>query len=127
MASILLASILLLSFSCLSHATDRPDYIHCQNNLECGPGYCCSIGANRYSTPQCRPMHAVGEVCRPGIPSTINMTASYPDGVQVQLTNVHYILCPCADGLFCNLGVCEETAEKRDSNLLIDEHRNQED
>ncbi|XP_078033023.1 astakine isoform X2 [Augochlora pura] len=127
MASILLTSILLLSFSCFSHATNRPDYIRCQNNLECGPEYCCTIGANRYSTPQCKPMQALGEMCRPGSASTINMTASYPDGAQVLLTNVHFILCPCADGLFCDRGVCKEAAEKRDSNLLIDENRNRED
>ncbi|XP_076301406.1 astakine [Lasioglossum baleicum] len=125
MAPILLA--FLLSFSCLSHATGRPDYIHCQNNLECGAGHCCTIGAIRYSTPQCRPMQAAGETCRPSSASTINMTASYPDGAQVLLTDVHYILCPCADGLFCDQGTCSESAGKHDSNVLIGENRSKED
>lgn len=125
MAPILLA--FLFSFSCLSHVTGRPDYIRCQNNLECGAGHCCTIGAVRYSIPQCRPMQAVGETCRPSSASTINMTAAYPDGAQVLLTDVHYILCPCDDGLFCNQGTCSESAGKHDSNVLIDENPSKED
>ncbi|KZC05910.1 Astakine [Dufourea novaeangliae] len=125
---ILLVSILLFTSRCiLGSAEDRPEYIHCQSNLECGPGHCCSIGPIRYSIPQCRPMQAEGEICRPASEFPINMTAAYPDGAQVLLTDVHYILCPCANGLSCDKGVCKDTGEKRDLNRLIGENNHQDD
>ncbi|XP_076166195.1 astakine [Ptiloglossa arizonensis] len=127
MAPIFVTSFLLFVSSCLSRVESRPEYIHCQSNLECAPGHCCSIGPIRYSIPQCKPMQEEGEVCRPGSASTINMTATYPDGVQVLLTDVHYIMCPCADGLSCNGGVCKHTGEKRDTNHLSDESSKRDD
>lgn len=84
-------------------------------------------GPIRYSTPQCKPLLSLGDTCRPASASTINMTAAYPDGTQVLLTDVHYIMCPCADGLFCDRGVCKESAKKHGSNLLVDDKENLED
>lgn len=41
------------------------------------------------------------EVCKP-TDNILNTTLSYPDGSQVEIWNVYYIMCPCAGGLFCD-------------------------
>lgn len=130
MSAASITSFLLLalsSVSCLENS--RPNYIQCQSNLECDLGYCCTIGPIRYSIPQCKPLQDVGQVCRPGSVTPINMTVSYPDGAQVLLTDVHYILCPCADGLTCNAkeGMCKESDAKHDTNRLIDGNSKRDD
>ncbi|XP_076663147.1 astakine [Andrena cerasifolii] len=128
--SICLTSFLLFALSGVSRMESiRPDYIHCQTNLECEPGYCCTIGPMRYSIPQCKPMQEEGNICRPGSVSTLNMTATYPDGAEVLLTDVHYILCPCVDGLACDTkeGVCKNAGEKRDANRLLGENSKPDD
>ncbi|XP_031842949.1 astakine [Nomia melanderi] len=127
MTSIFLTAILLFSFGCFSHAASRPDYIECQSNLDCEVGHCCTIGPIRYSTPQCKPLLSVGSTCRPGSASTINMTASYPDGTEVLLTDVHYIMCPCDNSLFCDRGVCKESTHQHGSNVLVDGKQTLED
>ncbi|CAL7938481.1 unnamed protein product [Xylocopa violacea] len=99
--------LLALVYTCYAEV-DRPDYIECENNSECASDHCCVIGPYRYSYPQCLPMKIKGEICRPGSASTQNMTLEYPNGLVLKLTDVHYILCPCADGLSCDIkeGVC---------------------
>ena len=84
---------------------------------------------DRYSTPRCNPLREEREVCRPGT-STINTTLSYPDGAQVELKNVHYILCPCANNLTCDNsdGICRDlTINHKDLNHLLDESSKQDD
>ncbi|XP_076758719.1 astakine [Xylocopa sonorina] len=102
--------LLLLGLVYTCHAQDkRPDYIQCENNSECPSDNCCVLGPYRYSYPQCLPRITKGEICRPSSSSTQNMTLEYPNGLVLKLTDVHYILCPCADGLSCDLkeGVCK--------------------
>nr|XP_003708605.1 PREDICTED: astakine-like [Megachile rotundata]XP_012153357.1 PREDICTED: astakine-like [Megachile rotundata] len=126
MTPIFVTLFLLFVLSCSSRAqTNRPDYIQCQSNAECDSGYCCNIGPLRYSIPQCKVMQAEGEICRPGSTSPTNMTLGYPDGALVTLTNVHYILCPCANGLTCDTkeGICKDTGEGHDTNRLFEEHK----
>nr|XP_034179903.1 uncharacterized protein LOC117604180 isoform X1 [Osmia lignaria] len=130
MTPIFVTSFLFFILSCSSRAQPaRPDYIRCQNNLECESGYCCTIGPIRYSIPECRAMQKEGEICRPGSASAINMTVGYPDGALVTLTDVHYILCPCANGLSCDAkeGVCKDTGVERDTNRLFGEHNKRDD
>lgn len=68
------------------------------------------LGPLRYSIPQCKSMQKKGEICRPGNVSTLNVTVGYPDGTELKLEDVHYIFCPCVDGLLCDAkeGVCKE-------------------
>ncbi|XP_054001716.1 astakine-like [Hylaeus anthracinus] len=122
MAPIFVTSFLLFVSSYLSCAESRPDYIHCVSNSECELGHCCSIGPIRYSVPQCSPMKEEGEECRPGSANPVNMTVSYPDLETVELTDVHYIFCPCAHGLSCDRGICKRTGEEHDRNHLIGEN-----
>ncbi|XP_076240369.1 astakine [Calliopsis andreniformis] len=124
MSPIFMVSVILIASSsvfCIENT--RPNYIQCVSNLECDPGYCCTIGAMRYSIPQCQPLQKEGNPCRPGSAITINMTAMYPDGAEVLLTNVHSILCPCADGLTCdpNEIMCKNAKGKSDANRLFDQ------
>ena len=74
-------------------------------------------------------MQEEGDICRPASASTINMTVGYPDGSELTLNNVHYILCPCTDGLSCDVkeGVCREIGKKRDTNRLSAENKKQDD
>jgi len=47
------------------------------------------------------------EQCRVNA-ETITTNLSYPDNSQLEVKGVHFILCPCADGLSCNpeRGIC---------------------
>ncbi|XP_012261298.2 astakine-like [Athalia rosae] len=112
-----------------ARVTMRPPYIQCQSNSECLPGNCCSIGQNRFSIPQCKPMQDQGGVCRPRGPMTSNTTLVYPDGSQVQLVEVHIGFCPCGYGLTCNPeeGLCRDPSQRRGFNSLLDEASVQDD
>ena len=78
----------------------------------------------RFSTPYCQPLKQIGDDCRPASSTPVNMTLSYPHGLKINLINAHQvfrenigemcfiinvffcllfqIMCPCAEGLFCN-------------------------
>ncbi|XP_043517845.1 astakine-like isoform X2 [Frieseomelitta varia] len=130
MTPIFVLSVFLFALAYLCNAqANELDYTYCQSNSECQPGYCCTIGPIRYSIPQCRPMQEEGDTCRPASASTINMTVGYPDGSELTLNNVHYILCPCADELSCDVkeGVCREISKKRDTNRLSAKNKKQDD
>lgn len=43
------------------------------------------------------------EPCRPASDEQMNTTITYLDGQVVSLYNVHMIMCPCMDGLSCDL------------------------
>ncbi|XP_033215586.1 astakine-like [Belonocnema kinseyi] len=105
----------MLNFISSAATNTRPEYIGCQNNDECAPGFCCSILPDKYSAPRCNPLREDGEMCRPKA-STFNTTLHYPDGASVELTNVHYIICPCADDLTCDIsdGVCRDKNRKNE-------------
>lgn len=57
------------------------------------------------------------------------MTVGYPNGAEITLKEVHYILCPCASGLACDLkeGVCKDIGDKRDTNHLYSENNKRDD
>ncbi|XP_066994930.2 astakine [Anabrus simplex] len=99
MSKLVLLVVMLLMIA--SAHSSRPSYIECQDSKECGPGSCCAIGANRYSVPMCQRMHEVGESCRGRGQEPMNTTVGYPDQSKVELTNVYWLFCPCADGLVC--------------------------
>ena len=71
---------------------------------------------DKYSAPRCNPVKQEGENCRPASSSTFNTTLYYPDGAQVELTNVHYIMCPCSNGLTCDTsdGICRDQSQKNE-------------
>ncbi|CAK9795021.1 unnamed protein product [Anthophora plagiata] len=130
MTPIFVASVLLFALTCSFGAqVNRPDYIQCESNEDCPPGHCCTLGAVRYSIPQCKPMQEEGNVCRPGDPVTLNVTLGYPDNTEITIKGVHFLFCPCADGLTCDKkgGFCKETGEKSDTNRLIDENKKRDD
>ncbi|KOC63709.1 Astakine [Habropoda laboriosa] len=130
MTPIFVASVFLFALTCPSCAqANIPDYTHCQSNADCAPTQCCTIGGARYSIPECKAMQEEGEVCRPGNPSTLNVTLGYPDGSEITLKDVHFIFCLCADGLSCDVkeGICKKTGEKRDTNRLTNENKKRDD
>ena len=88
----------------------RPRYIECTDSLECGIGFCCSLGQGRFSLPRCLPLGEVNSVCSPKAHRPFNVTVSYPDGEVVELTNIHHLMCPCHPGLACSdrTGTCED-------------------
>ncbi|XP_058795458.1 astakine-like [Phymastichus coffea] len=75
--------------------------VECKSDTDCKRGYCCAIGQQRYSYPQCQPLRAKGDLCRPGEPLLVSGPFYYPD-ITVTLSNVHLTLCPCADDLVCS-------------------------
>nr|XP_046481483.1 astakine-like [Neodiprion pinetum]XP_046481484.1 astakine-like [Neodiprion pinetum] len=99
---------------------DRPRWIQCQSNSECTPGYCCTIGKQKFSIPQCKLMRDIGDVCRPDGSITLNTTLMYPDGSQIELTEVHDMFCPCGYGLSCDRrdAVCRDPSQERGFNHL---------
>ncbi|RLU18611.1 hypothetical protein DMN91_008968 [Ooceraea biroi] len=62
---------------------------------------------SRYATPACMPFQQRGEQCRVNA-DTISTNLTYPDDSRIEVESIHYILCPCADGLSCNFkkGIC---------------------
>ncbi|XP_011861926.1 PREDICTED: astakine-like [Vollenhovia emeryi] len=81
---------------------------NCVTNSECQTDSCCVLGASRYVIPTCMPFQQIGETCRVNA-ATITTNLSYPDNSQLEVTAVHFILCPCAAGLSCDSkhGTCE--------------------
>ncbi|XP_012539105.1 astakine isoform X2 [Monomorium pharaonis] len=80
----------------------------CATNSECKSNSCCLLGPSRYAIPTCMPFQQKGEQCRVNA-KTITTTLFYPDGSQVEVKDIHSILCPCADGLSCDpkRGICK--------------------
>lgn len=114
--SILVATVAVLGLIIpLPARSDVSTYAQCESNLQCTPGHCCVISPIRYSVPQCKPMQAEGESCRPVADPTMNVTVTYPNGNQVDLTKINYVICPCANGLFCDRksGVCKSSEESK--------------
>ncbi|XP_032665598.1 astakine-like [Odontomachus brunneus] len=80
----------------------------CTTNSDCSSDKCCLLPPSRYAIPNCMPLQQKGDQCRINA-NTITTNLTYPDNSQLKVVNVHYILCPCATGLSCNLknGICE--------------------
>ncbi|KAL0108021.1 hypothetical protein PUN28_014943 [Cardiocondyla obscurior] len=78
----------------------------CSTNSDCEKS-CCLLGPSRYAVPTCMPFQQKGEQCRVNA-DTITTKLTYPDDSEKTVNDVHYILCPCADGLSCDpkRGVC---------------------
>lgn len=100
-----------------------PTYTQCQSNSECAADHCCAISPIRYSVPLCRPLQAEGEPCRPVADTTFNLTVTYPNGDQADLTKIHYVICPCASGLICDkkTGICKNDGQS-DYNYVLTEN-----
>ncbi|KYN16810.1 Astakine [Trachymyrmex cornetzi] len=81
---------------------------NCATNTECEPNSCCLLGPMRYTRPTCMPFQQKGEQCRVNA-DTITANLTYPDNSQIEVKDIHFILCPCANGLSCNskLGICK--------------------
>ncbi|KAM0736420.1 Astakine [Formica fusca] len=86
--------------------TFDPLSTECTTNSECPSSYCCLLGPSRYSVPYCMPFQQKGEQCRVNA-DTITANYTYPNDMQLELKDVHFILCSCANGLFCKRGICE--------------------
>ncbi|XP_058795331.1 astakine-like [Phymastichus coffea] len=99
--------------------SDLPAWIDCTSNSHCAPGYCCTIAYERYSYPHCQQLQEEGDFCRPNGPLLTNGTRSYPDELQIELSDVYLMFCPCASGLACD-PVSAECRDERDLNLLED-------
>ncbi|EGI67870.1 Astakine [Acromyrmex echinatior] len=78
----------------------------CATNTECKSNFCCLLGPMRYSIPTCMPFQQKDEQCRVNA-ETITTILTYPDTSQIEVKDIHYILCPCADGLSCKHGICK--------------------
>ncbi|XP_012283424.1 prokineticin Bm8-f isoform X2 [Orussus abietinus] len=104
-------------------ASNRPSHVQCVSNSECLRGSCCTIAPYKFSVPQCQSMQEEGAQCRPMGHETINTTLTYPDGSELELKGVHYILCPCDYGLTCDPkdGICRDVSQRRDFNHLQNE------
>ncbi|KAJ8896486.1 hypothetical protein PR048_001830 [Dryococelus australis] len=76
---------------------------------------CCDVAAPiRYSYPVCSAFGQKGATCRPSA-RPFNTNLHYPDGLVANVSNAHYIMCPCAPGFHCNLGTCVETVPPHNS------------
>ncbi|XP_018308071.1 astakine [Mycetomoellerius zeteki] len=82
---------------------------NCTTNTDCEPNLCCLLGPSRYSIPACMPFQQEGEQCRVNA-KTITTNLSYPDNTQIEVKDIHFILCACADGLSCDPkdGICKD-------------------
>lgn len=78
----------------------------------------------RYSLPQCEKKLQLHETCRPASDEPFNTTVTYPDGEVVSLTNMHMLVCPCANGLVCDprSGRCEDFDAMVAINELLEEN-----
>ncbi|XP_034940358.1 astakine-like [Chelonus insularis] len=103
--------------------TDPSSISECTHDNDCNNDECCVIGPIRYSVPQCKKLLERDEFCRPMSTPLFNVTLGYPDGSQIHLKKVHYIFCPCAQGLTCNRSdeLCNGTNE---NNNQIDDFGN---
>lgn len=86
-----------------SRSSYRPPYVECISSDDCFFDSCCVLGMGRYSIPTCQKKLQLSDYCRPASDEPTNTTITYFDGQVVSLYNVHMIMCPCADGLSCDL------------------------
>ncbi|XP_039310996.1 astakine [Solenopsis invicta] len=106
-SGILILVISIMATSSISSVV--PSYQKCNTNEDCKSSSCCLLGPSRYALPSCMPYQQKGEQCRMNA-DTITTNLSYPDNSQIEVKDIHLILCPCADGLSCDFGICEEDA-----------------
>ncbi|CAG0922926.1 unnamed protein product [Notodromas monacha] len=107
------------------------DLFECRSSADCGFGFCCVVGMDRYSVPTCRRLGKPGDQCIPRNKPR-NVTLWYPrysaktvSGLELDLTDVYRILCPCDTGrnLSCDRrdGVCADI--ELTTNNLFSHHR----
>ncbi|XP_014486827.1 PREDICTED: astakine-like [Dinoponera quadriceps] len=80
----------------------------CTKDAECPKDLCCLLGPIRYATPHCMPYQQPGQQCRVNA-ETITTNLTYPDNSRLEVKDVNFILCPCAEGSSCNprTGICD--------------------
>lgn len=68
----------------------------------------------------CFPRGGVGDICRP-YNQPRNMSLWYPNGYQIDLVDIYSIICPCAEGLYCNSDTitCEPKVDPTEDELLL--------
>lgn len=59
-------------------------------------------GSARFSIPTCNNLQQIGDDCTYTNLPPINTTVVYPDGEEVEFTNVYRLFCPCEAGLYCS-------------------------
>ncbi|XP_014206096.1 astakine-like [Copidosoma floridanum] len=78
----------------------------CAKQSDCPPGFCCTIGYERYSLPRCQQLQTTGNYCIPRSPMT-DGSRYWPDGSSMVLGDVYLMMCPCGRGLTCDRGTCD--------------------
>ncbi|XP_014616409.1 PREDICTED: astakine-like [Polistes canadensis] len=81
---------------------EEPPDVQCRNDKECPDDHCCVINGGRYVIPQCRPLLKKTETCK-GDDRLFNTTLYYPNDKKLTISGVHFVLCPCHEGLICGL------------------------
>lgn len=91
----------------------------CTKALDCEPGECCVIGMMRYSFPSCLRYGKEGDYCL-GNSQPRNVTLYYPNGLTMNLSEVHTLFCPCdaTMALSCRQGTCQSRIETDTSNVI---------
>lgn len=68
---------------------------------------CCTIGYQRYSTPQCSPLGKEGDNCyseENNQPQ--DLFISFPNGFGFYVGDVYRFFCPCQNHLTCEENTC---------------------
>ncbi|XP_011266500.1 astakine-like [Camponotus floridanus] len=97
--------LLLITLAGIVPAFPFNSFKNCKTDLECSSNLCCLLGPTRYAIPTCMPFQQKGEQCRVNA-DTITANLTYPNNLQLEIRNANFILCPCANGLFCERGIC---------------------
>ncbi|XP_072756523.1 uncharacterized protein [Anoplolepis gracilipes] len=107
--SLILSALLLITLAGIVPEAifyDSPSIQKCTNNSECPSNLCCLLGPSRYALPTCMPFQQKGEQCRVNA-DTFTANLTYPDKSELEIKDVHFILCPCTNGLVCKRGICK--------------------
>ncbi|GAB6023275.1 hypothetical protein CHUAL_008087 [Chamberlinius hualienensis] len=78
-----------------------------------------SVGMMRYSFPSCLRYGKEGDYCL-GNSQPRNVTLYYPNGLQLDLSEVHTLFCPCdaTMALSCRQGTCQSRIDTDTSNVI---------
>ncbi|XP_029160672.1 astakine-like [Nylanderia fulva] len=104
MMSLMLSALLLVTLAG-TISSDSSFIQKCTTNLECPTDHCCLLGPSRFAIPTCMPFQQKREQCRVNA-DTVTANLTYPNSRSLEIKEIHFILCPCADGLSCKHGIC---------------------
>lgn len=105
--SLMLSALLLVTLAGIVPAIpfDSSATQKCTTNLDCPSDLCCLLGPSRFAIPTCMQFQQKGEQCRVNA-DTVTANLTYPNDSRLETKDVHFILCPCTDGLSCKRGIC---------------------